>query len=269
MSYDNFRDNDNVGHESSFWYRATRQLFERQSPIPKMTCLSLGPTANDQLALGLFALTDNNRLIYWPALSKSETMYSEEGIAPVFDHITLEFPKQRFHLTTYDKSGEKVKVADSLGTYRFLDADSSMWFQVLVKIDLLRTQDRDIQRKIQVSKNHKDNLVKWLKGFAENLSFQRTFLPSLQNADYVCYSLFLTSDCLSIQRKLSSGDVVNNVFLDKYVDERQIEKVFNVYWSQFKVANHDLCIAAACPPGLMRIPLAFQFPRRSSQAKFG
>lgn len=264
MSYDLFRDNDNVGDASSFWYRATRLLFEKQSPIPKMTCLTVGANTDEQLPIGLFTFTDNKRLVFWPAMGKSETMQMDSGASPVFDHITLEFPKQKFHLTAYDQLGQKVKVAQSLGTYRFPDADSSMWLQVLAKCELLRGQDSAIQRKIKVSDGQKNRLVGELKKFVENLTFQKTFLPVSNDNDYVCYTLFLTSNALALQNKLTSGDLVNQSFLSRYVDRWESEQTFQIVWSQFRVAEHDLCIAAACPPGTMRIPVAFQFPRRSS-----
>lgn len=162
-----FRENDSVGDSSSFWYRATRQFYESQSPVGAMRMLTTGPSNDDQLPLGLFTYTNKNRLIYWPALAKGRQAVETDGTRlEVFDHITLEFPSEKMHLTYINECGETQRLSREARACRLDGSDLAICFEVLVKIDVLNDQDMGIQRKVNIEPTHRPRMFEWLTSFA-------------------------------------------------------------------------------------------------------
>jgi hypothetical protein len=257
-----FRENDNVGHSSSYWYRCMRYFFERQSPVGEMTLLTAGPTDEDQIELGVFTFTRKNRLVFWPALTTASRMQSSDGDIPAFDHITLELPSERFHLTAYDETGAKVKVADGLRTFPIGDSGIAAWFRVLAKVEVLRNQDSAIQRKIPVPAGHLERLVKWMDDFAQNLTVQRTLLPLPPGSrDYIYYSMFVASDTFD-NDDIEMAEALGHKILSSHVTGWDSEPHFLTQGTRFHVGNCDLVVVTACPPGTLNRPVAFECARR-------
>ena len=258
-----FRENDTLGDSSSFWYRCTRFIFEKQSPVGKMTLLTTGPTKESQVALGVFTFTRNNRLIYWPALTPANTMMCSDGEVPAFDHITLELPSQRFHLTAYDEAGNKVPVVNGLRTCPIGEYGISGWFKALVKVDVLETQDTAIQRKIPVPEGHLERLTKWMDNFARQLAIKHTMLPvSFEARDYIYYSMFVAGPSFDNENISAVCEAIGHRILDEYVTGCDEKDKFLIQGTRFQVGDCDLVIVTACPPGRLKQRVAIQFARR-------
>ncbi len=259
-----FRENDNLGDDSSFWVRAARQLYVEQKPIGQMTLLSTGPTKDSQMSLGLFTCTQKRRLVFWPALSTGRTMESDGGVGPTFHHITLEFPKGRIHLTTYDANGEKVPSPKSFRAVPLGDSPLSVCWMILTKVDVLRNQDTMIQRKIQVAAKHEKRLTDWFASFLGSIQYAETLLaPPDADYDYVYYAIFLGPHTMGqedLPRHILPLDVVRS-----YIDGWNATPEYEIRVTPFTVGECTLWIAAACPPGVFKNPVVAHFPRRRSQ----
>ena len=95
-----FRENDNLGSPSNVLLRPIRRLLARGAPPGPMTALTLPIPGAGSYPFGVLTWTAKNRLVFWPILPKLADM------AGVVDHITLELPSQRSHLTAYTAGGQ-------------------------------------------------------------------------------------------------------------------------------------------------------------------
>ena len=264
-----FQENDNLGDCSSFWYRATRLFFDGVGPVGKTTMLTAGPSLNDQsLVLGLLTHTKNRRLIYWPALAKGGKMVEDGGETMAdFDHITLEFPSERTHLTYYDERGVKQHLSREGRTYPIGNSPLSAWFQILVKIEVLRNQDMEIQRLVQATPEHKSRMVEWLNQFCGSISGAPIIVPlECESQDYIHYAVHLDPKHLPTEQLPPIGQLLDNAGLSKYVTGWETGKDYKVAVSPVNVEGVPLRLVAACPPGTLRPSVACLLARRRRKA---
>ena len=73
----------------------------------------------------------------------------------IVDHITLEIPSRRSHLTAYKTSGKAIhRKASDIGRETpwvlrpFPNSGIALWFSLLVRTDTLLSQDLAVQRRV-------------------------------------------------------------------------------------------------------------------------
>jgi hypothetical protein len=105
-----FQENDNIGALSNIFLRPMRKLMAEGSPLGPMTAFHFPLPGEGSLPFEVLTWTEKRRLIFWPILPKLENMNR------IVDHITLEFPSRRSHLTAYKATGKAIhRNASNLG----------------------------------------------------------------------------------------------------------------------------------------------------------
>jgi hypothetical protein len=262
-----FRENETLGEDSSFWFRATRPLLVDGRPVGKMCCLTTGPTIDDQLPLGLFTYTNKDRLVFWPALSKERYMVLGDERLNILDHITLEFPSEKMHLTYYTDDGEKEHLSDAARAFHYPGTDLAMCFQILVKVEVLQSQETEVQRMVKSPPGHPPRLVEWLQDFAASITFTPSSLPDYTSCDYIQYAVLLDPQNITEGKLPLVNDIITRDAREQFVDGWESNVEFPVHFSRFRVGECTLLLATSCPPGQLHHPVAFQIARRRRKKK--
>src|SRR5262245_30409057 len=85
-----FRENDNLGADSSVFLRPMRRLLQEGAPPGELIPLFVSLPSNEARPFGALTCTSRNRIIFWPVLPRNADMIAAEGKVGVFDHVTLE-----------------------------------------------------------------------------------------------------------------------------------------------------------------------------------
>lgn len=258
-----FRDNDDLGDDSSFWIRAARELFVKQSPLGPVTLLTTGPTSESQMSLALLSHTKNERLVIWPALGKGLKMECDGQVVDLFHHVTVEFPKGKIHLTSYDVSGTPIRIGQALRVVQYPNSPLSVCYVMLVKTEVLKEQETMIQRKLRVPPGHEQRLQDWFLEYLKSITISESRLtPNDGGYDYVYYGIFLGPRPLAVDQL--PLDLLPIDILRSEVDGFELTPEYQTSVTPFKVGDRTLWIATACPPGILRKQVVVRFPRRRS-----
>jgi hypothetical protein len=88
----------------------------------------------------------------------------------VIDHITLELPGERIHVTAYDNKGRPVHVARAWKTHHLQDHGLALWFLLLIRISVLHQQDVAVQRRVQMPITDRKRRIDEFTGYAQRLT---------------------------------------------------------------------------------------------------
>ena len=247
-----FREQDNIGHDSSLWLRPLRQLIQDGKPVGQAIVLTLSMSDQQRMPIGILAQTKGNRTIFWPTLPRKAKIVCDEEIIDFFDHITLELPSEKIHVTTYDTNGKAIHHRRAWRTHHFSNSTLALWFMLLIRVPIFRQQDMAVQRRVKMPKPDKDRRVHEFSRYINNLSFNNVNLPvCIEKHDYVSCILYLAPESFTVGQ--FSPSVVPVDSLASAIEGWSEENQFPTMVSQHKVGNQTICIATACPPG--RLPL--------------
>lgn len=123
-----------IPDEHSLWVRPMRQLLDDGKPVGQITMLSLSPVADGALPFCAVAYTSKNRLVAWPILPSNPGTVSFP-----LDHITLEFPSGKMHVTGFDPDGKRHAVSQSWRLQEFPKNDLAFWFRLVVRRSLIES----------------------------------------------------------------------------------------------------------------------------------
>lgn len=193
-----FRENDNLGSDSNVLLRPIRHLLARGVPPGPMSALSFAIPDTGALPFGVLAWTVKNRLIFWPVLPKSWEMVN------AVDHITLEFPSKRSHLTAYKASGKPVhrSAADmgldsAWGLTTFPGTGIALWFTLAVQTSMILEQDLEIQRRVLMpTPSEKERRISEFVRHYQQLNHVSVPLPPdrLTVPRYIICNVYLVTD---------------------------------------------------------------------------
>lgn len=151
-----FRENDNIGAQSSLCVRPIRQLLDSGKPIGQLTVLAFRGQDTGSYPFGVLTHTKNQRVVFWPVLPLDADMIAGEGKKGVVDHITLELANKRTHTTAYNAKGQAshIKAADfghdeAWRLQEFEGSGLALWFTMLVRWSVLLDQELAVQRCVQ------------------------------------------------------------------------------------------------------------------------
>jgi hypothetical protein len=252
---------DSLGAESSLWLRAFRQLTKDGKPIGQILLFTI-PIGNERkMPIGLLTLTENNRLIFWPVLPRGNcAVINKPRFAPP-DHITVESPSEKMHLTSYRADGRPVHVRESWRSARLQTTDLSLLFTFLVRMIVVADQDVLVCRKFPMPKN--DN-VRRKAEFSRCMNMVEVlYLPipgTAPEKQYVAFSLYRTSDLMASQSLPTSLLPMSN--MHGMVNDLPEKTEFPITVAQFTIRNQTFCLAAGFPPGHLNDALCFGLPRR-------
>lgn len=259
-----FREHDDIGLDSSLWLRPLRQLFKDGKPIGQVLALTVSPMEQLKVPFGMLTQTDKNRLIFWPVLPSGANMVCGGETGVVCDHITLEFPSEKIHMTAYDANGQAIHVTREWKTHHFTDCDLSLWFTLLVRVSILRQQDMAVQRRVQAPKTDKERRTREFVCYTQNLSFSNISLPPHEEKyDYIYFCVYLAADSIRADQ-LPPSILPADSSMDSQIQGWDEGNMFQIAVSRLTFGERTICVATACPPGRLRSDVAVGFPRRSN-----
>jgi len=255
-----FREHDDIGPDSSLWLRPLRQLFNDGKPIGQIIAITVSPMKQQIFPFGMITQTMNNRLVFWPILPSGVNMICAGERVDVFDHITLEFPSEKIHVTTYDADGRPIHVARSWRTHRFSDCDLALWFTLLVRVSLLGQQDMAVQRRVQMPTTDQDRRIDEFVRYTQNISVSNVALPPADGeCDYIYCGVYLAKPSIIVDQ-LPSSILPADSTMDSVIEGWPDGNVFQLAVSRLSIGQHTICIAAACPPGKLRSDVSVGLP---------
>lgn len=258
---------DNAGSDTSLWLRPLRLLFDQGTPPSDTIVLGFGPTRDGVLPFGAVTHTNNNRLIFWPVLPKKVQAVGEFGAHGVIDHVTLEFPSRKMHVTRFDDDDQRQHFSRKWRIQQFDDSGLALWFNMIVSWSVLKDQDRWLQRNIKAPTSDVERWKAEFTRYANSIKLQGIRLPPGEpEGNYVYADVYVVTDpTKSIQPTaeifLSGGSV------DDVIDDWPAGNVFGIQPMKIRVGQVDLVVVTACPPGVLKQDVVLEFPRARSGGK--
>jgi hypothetical protein len=260
-----FRENDNIGPDSSVWLRPLRQLLKVGKPVGPFLALTVSMADDQRQPVGMLSQTGKDRLIFWPVLPPNVKIVCTGEPVDAFDHITLEFPSKRIHVTAYRANGEAVHTPRAWRTHRYGDSGLALWFLLLVRISVLRQQDMAVQRKIHVPASDKKRRTEEFVGLQHRLRLQNIPLPPHDaEQDYIYLGFYIAPISVATD-KVSAPTLPADTSVDSQIEGWPDKSTFTVAGLRFRFGEQVICVAAACPPGRLLSDVSVGFAGRRNQ----
>jgi len=264
-----FRENDDLGAASSLWLRPLRFFLDRGSPPPPMTVLLFRSQHSPPSPFGVLTRTKKNRIVFWPVLPKDAKMVAEEANSDVIDHVTLELPSERMHVTAFNAAGKRVhSTARDLGhkvawrLHRFEGTGLAVWFTLAVRWQVLQDQDTVVQRCLHApTANEAERRKSEFAKYAAQMTMVDVPLPPTECAHGFVYCVvYLVTDPATEIRPSSDIFLIGDVH--SQIDGWPDGNVSGIQATRLRHEQIELVIATACPPGHLRRDVVMGFPRR-------
>lgn len=246
-----FREHDNVGSDSSLWLRPLRQLLKDGKPVGKAIVLTVSLTEQQRLPLGVLSQTKANRIIFWPTLPRNIRIACAGETIDVFDHVTLELPSEKIHVTAYNNNGQAIHKRRAWRVHHFSDCTLILWFMLLVRISILRQQDMAVQRRVKMPTTDKDRRVNEVSRYTNTLAFRNVILQPCDKQDDFIYCAFYLAPG-SFTKDQFSPSVVHTNSLVSEIEGWSDGNQFHTVISLLKLGQQTICLATSCPPGRLR-----------------
>ncbi len=262
-----FRENDDVGCDSSLWLRPLRQLLKNGKPVGQVLALTVSPMNHMRLPFGMISQTRKDRLIFWPLLPPGVNMTCVGERIDVIDHITLELSKERIHTTAYRADGQSVHTTNAWGTHYLPNRIFRLWFLLLVRISVLQKQDMAVQRHVRGPVTDKKRRADEFAAYVRRLKFLNVPLPAHPaEQDYIYFGLYLASDSAMMSDQLAAP-ILPTGTVDAQIEGWDDGSVFEITGLRFPLDTLTICVAAACPPGRLTTDVSVGLPRRENPPK--
>jgi hypothetical protein len=254
------RERDSLGTDSSLWLRAFRQLIKEGKPIGKLLGLTIPISDDKRMPVGMLNLTDNDRLVFWPVLPRRPCAVLNKPRVKLPDHITVEFPSEKVHVTSYASSGRPIHVRDCWRSAP-LQPDIRLLFAFLVRMSVVADQDVLIGRKCPTPSSDRDRRTQEFAKCAARVTLQELPVPGNAAEKHYAYLAFYSVPQLMTAEMLSSSLLPKNA-ADGMVTGWPDHVEFPIIVGQFTIRQHGFCVAAGFPPGQLNDDLCFGFPQR-------
>lgn len=260
-----FRERDNLGADSSLWLRAFRQLIKEGKPIGQLLAFTIPISDDKKMPVGMLTLTDKNRLVFWPALPRRPCVVVNKPRVKLPDHITVELPSEKVHVTSYAPSGSPIHVGEGWRSVPHQRPDFRLLFTFLVRVNIVAEQDVLISRKFPMPTRDSDRRTREFARCASRVVFQDLPVPgNVAEKQYAYIALYyvpqlMTSDMLPaslLPKSITAGMIAG------WPDHAE----FPVILGQFSIKQHAFCIVAGFPPGQLNDELCFGFPKPSPRS---
>jgi hypothetical protein len=257
-----FRENPDLGPDSSLWLRPLRQFIQEGKPVGPVVAFSIALPEPRGSVFGVLSVTRRQRLVFWPVLPAAASMVFSGEVVKALDHITLELPSGRVHATAYDTAGQRVHGSRGWKLRPLAGCNSALWFNLMVRVDVLGQQATAVQRSVTTPSSDAARREREFREYASRFAFSQIELPPHQsNPDYVYFGVCLTAEG-GTPDALSQSMLPTGPGIDDLIEGWPDGDIFPIAGSHVPLGAHALCIAAACPPGRLLSDVAFGFPRR-------
>lgn len=263
-----FRDNDDLGANSSLLLRAARMLLQDGKPLGQLTMLSFPTSEHGALPFGALTHTQKGRVVFWPVVPRQTEMTAYPGAVKIFDHLTLELTNEKTHATAYDAAGKAQHYdASDFGhfqSWRLQHMEGTglaLWFSILVRWSVLQDQDLAVQRRASMPTADTARRTMEFLRFASQIKPMDVPLPSGPPAgDYVCCFAYVVTDN-SHKIEVTSDAFDPGVFSSK-VNGYSVPPELEISALKLNYAETQFVFAVACPSGTLTEELIVGYPRK-------
>lgn len=257
-----FRERDSLGANTSLWLRAFRQLTSDGKPIGRILAFVVPIGNGKQMPIAMLTLTERDRLVFWPVLPRKRCDVVNKSHMEVPDHITVEFPSEKVHATSYGVVGERARVSDAWRSASPDRSDLRLLFTFFVRISVLEDQDVLISRKFMMPNDDKIRRTKEFVRSANNVVMHDLPLPNIaSDSHFIALALYRTSEELTSDALPPSLIPMHGA--EELVDCWPNDAEFETTVAQFQIRDRRFLIVVGNPPGQLKEDLCFGFPRRT------
>jgi hypothetical protein len=242
-----FRENDNVGSDSSLLVRTYRQFLKDGKPVGPVLMLTVSLPSQPGLPLGTLSQTKKERLIFWPPLPQSRNMTCDGTPVEAIDHITLQFPSERVHVTAYGAKQEDKHESRAWRLGHLDDLGLALWFYLLVRIPVLREQDLAVQRQVKIPPSDKERRLNVFRQFKLPL-LDISLPPHGPEQDYIYLGFYLARD-LAPADQLPANRILPAKSLTSQVEGGPTGNTFEITGRRFQFGKRIIAVTTACPSG--------------------
>jgi hypothetical protein len=257
------------GDDSALFARISRGAHEGKS-FGKITLL--GMTNNlrkdHMLLVGAFAFTKSNRFIFWPVLPWSGNTTEKLSGDGYLDHLTIQFPNQKMHITAYDEFGKSIHKSGGWGLYFRSNGSMGECFTYVVSHSLLEKQEDKSYRIQCLSNNEAERRINLSADFFDSLVGQRLTIPESKDSSRYYFFQFYISDNPKehVEKHINSLGGLYIPFY-KFVDINpdDLQKSSASMVSPTIIAlpgNKSLIVASMMPPGKPKGELTLGLPTK-------
>ena len=253
-----FAEHDDVGAGSSIWLRLITKLLSQGKPPGEATVVCLDCPGQGKLPFGAFALTERDRLIFWPILPRDIPVGCRGQDITVPHHVTLEFPSGRIHATAYNERGTAVH--RPCGRLQQLGGGFALWMMFVVELSTLGDQDKAVQRKAQTPVTDKARRESEFLRFAKKLSIRSMPLPASESAPRcVCCAMYTVAEGTNAS-EFAPSLFPNGGLWDGQIVDWPDGHCFMITRFLLNVGTKRVLLAACCPPGKPKSKVCLGFP---------
>lgn len=265
-----FRENDNLGSDSSVFLRPMRHLLVRGAPPGEMVPIYVEMPDGSGWPIGVLTCTKKNRIVFWPVLPQNAATIAAERKSSVIDHITLEMPSQVSHLTVYKSDGTiKRTGASDVGhqqswrLHRFGRNSLALWFQMLVSRATLIEQDLLVQRltNAPTSKESQRRIDEFVK-YAEHLNRNAIRIRLLPADDPIDHLFVIVG--MGVDENVSpdfSSEIASECATFHQVPSCPTGAVIAFQPTRLRFGDQEFIVAVASPPGHFEGDVSVGLPR--------
>ncbi|NQT52076.1 hypothetical protein HQ576_08495, partial [bacterium] len=140
----------------------------------------------DPLIIGILAATHKDRLVFWPCLPDGTDMVCQGEKVNVLDHVTLELPSERIHITAYGADGKATHEARAWRMTPLECAGADLWFILLARTEVLAQQAAAVQRLVQMPTSDRERRLQEFSNYFNSMKSLTIDVPEATGAgDFV------------------------------------------------------------------------------------
>jgi hypothetical protein len=265
-----FQEQDSVGANSSLWLRIPRKLLSEGRPVGRIMVLTVTLDEKEKRPFGALTFTHKNRLIFWPVLPVSANMLAPGTTVATPDHVTLELPSKKMHITGYQESGEPNHYPPPRGSPSCGEGSRAwkakklpncreicLWFVVMIRTAVIREQELAVQRLVEMPESDRARRLAEVDCYIKGLQFVDVPFPLRVDSDYICCAVALSSECGD---KNVPGPLFQHLnSLAEKIDGWSAD--FAEVQSQCALSQHTVYFGTACPAGTLKDAVYLGLPR--------
>lgn len=180
--------------ETALLFRACRQLIEEGKPLGQAYLIAVNLDDRGVRPFGVLTTTGKNRTIYWPVAPLEAYTAVEAGTHRLTDHITLELPSMRSHVTMYDEHGNRDHSEIEWRPGRPSSDGLSLWFFVVARLESILGQPLHVERDVPLPLTDSDRRLEEFKKFVSTVKHVEIAVPPVAHDGDYLLACFQTAD---------------------------------------------------------------------------